>query len=160
MVTFSRIGRFAWEWIRPTYSLPFFANTSISSFCSARLMAYYGDAVLPVESDRLRPLARTLHMKRIKMQGFFASDYRHRYREFFKQMSTWLKDGSVTFREDIVDGLENAPQAFVSLLEGKRFGKVVIRVTNDKPALTVGETTMNLPLEPYFSSAGEMLLDG
>jgi hypothetical protein len=42
------------------------------------LMAYYGDAVLPVESDRLRPLARTLHMKRIKMQGFFVSDYRHR----------------------------------------------------------------------------------
>lgn len=57
--------------------------------------------------------------------------YGHRYGEFFSQMSTWLKEGKVKFREDIVDGLENAPQAFMGLLEGKNFGKLVIRVAND-----------------------------
>jgi hypothetical protein len=66
------------------------------------------------------------------------SDYRHRYGEFFTQMSTWLEEGKVKFREDIVDGLEHAKQAFISLLEGKRFGNLVIRVANDKPARTHG----------------------
>ena len=51
-------------------------------------------------------------------------------------MSTWVEDGRVKFREDIVAGLENAPQAFIGLLEGKRFGKLIIRVANDKPART------------------------
>jgi len=48
-------------------------------------------------------------------------------------MSTWLKEGKVKFREDIDDGLENAPQAFIGLLDGKRFGKLIIRVANDTP---------------------------
>jgi NADPH-dependent curcumin reductase len=99
-------------------------------------MACYNDAGPPPGSKRLRLLARTLHTKRIKMQGFLVSDYRHRYSEFFVQMSAWLKDGKVRFREEIVDGLESAPHAFISLLEGKRFGKLVIRVSNDKPART------------------------
>jgi NADPH-dependent curcumin reductase CurA len=102
------------------------------------LMTYYSDTGLPTESDRLRPLTRALHMKRIKMQGFFVSEYRHRYSEFCTQMSTWLKDGRVRFRQDIVAGLENAPQALIDLLEGKRFGKLIIRVANDKPARTHG----------------------
>lgn len=46
-------------------------------------------------------------------------------------MSTWLDEGKIIFREDIVDGLENAPQAFIGLLEGKNFGKLVIRVAKD-----------------------------
>jgi hypothetical protein len=66
------------------------------------------------------------------MQGFIIfDDYLHRYGEFLSQMSDWLKDGKIMFREDIVDGLENAPQAFIGLLEGKNFGKLVIRVAND-----------------------------
>ena len=46
-------------------------------------------------------------------------------------MSQWLEEGKIKFREDVVDGLENAPQAFIGLLEGKNFGKLVIRVTNE-----------------------------
>jgi NADPH-dependent curcumin reductase CurA len=66
------------------------------------------------------------------MQGFIIfDDYGDRYGEFLAQMRIWLKEGKVKFREDIVDGLENAPQAFIGLLEGKNFGKLVIRVAND-----------------------------
>ena len=55
-------------------------------------------------------------------------DYGDRYAELFTQMSAWLVEGKIKFRDDIVDGLENAAQAFIGLLEGKNFGKLVIRV--------------------------------
>ena len=95
------------------------------------LISQYNDTSLPPGPDRLGLLTRTLLTKRIKMQGFIIfDDYLHRYGEFFSQMRDWLKEGKIKFREDIVDGLENAPQAFIGLLEGRNFGKLVIRVAN------------------------------
>lgn len=96
------------------------------------LIAHYNDTALPDGPDRLGLLTRTLLTKRIKMQGFIIfDDYGHRYDEFYNQMSTWVNEGKIIFREDIVDGLENAPQAFIGLLEGKNFGKMIIRVAKD-----------------------------
>ena len=96
------------------------------------LIAHYNDTSLPPGPDRLGLLTRTLLVKRIKMQGFIIfDDYAHRYGEFFAEMSQWLKDGKIKFREDVIDGLENAPQAFIDLLEGKNFGKLVVRVARD-----------------------------
>ncbi len=96
------------------------------------LIAHYNDTELPAGPDRLGLLTRTLLTKRIKMQGFIIfDDYGHRYGEFYSQMSTWLSEGKIIFREDIVDGLENAPQAFIGLLNGKNFGKLIIRVEKD-----------------------------
>ena len=96
------------------------------------LIAHYNDTALPLGPDRLGLLTRTLLVKRIKMQGFIIfDDYAHRYGEFFAEMSQWLKDGKIKFREDVIDGLENAPQAFIGLLEGKNFGKLVVRVARD-----------------------------
>ena len=96
------------------------------------LIAHYNDTTLPPGPDRLGLLTRTLLIKRIKMQGFIIfDDYAHRYSEFFSQMKTWINEGKVIFREDIVDGLENAPRAFIGLLEGKNFGKLIVRVAND-----------------------------
>lgn len=96
------------------------------------MIAHYNDTALPTGPDRLGLLTWTLLIKRIKMQGFIIfDDYGHRYGEFFTQMSEWLGKGQIKFREDIVDGLDNAPQAFIGLLEGKNFGKLVVRVAND-----------------------------
>ncbi|MBS1227908.1 MAG: NADP-dependent oxidoreductase [Proteobacteria bacterium] len=96
------------------------------------LIARYNDTALPPGPDRLGLLTRTLLTKRIKMQGFIIfDDYAPRYGEFFEQMSAWVKDGKIKYREDLVDGLENAPQALIGLLEGKNFGKLVVRVAND-----------------------------
>ncbi len=93
------------------------------------MIADYNATELPPGPDRLRLLTRTVLTKRIKMQGFIIfDDYGDRYGEFFTQMSAWLAEGKIKFREDIVDGLGNAPQAFIGLLEGKNFGKLVIRV--------------------------------
>ncbi len=96
------------------------------------LIAHYNDTALPNGPDRLGLLTRTLLIKRIKMQGFIIfDDYGHRYGEFYNQMSTWINEGKIIFREDIVDGLENAPQAFIGLLKGENFGKLIIRVAKD-----------------------------
>ena len=93
------------------------------------LIADYNATALPAGPDRLGLLARTILTKRIRMQGFIIfDDYGSRYGEFHAQMSAWLNEGKIKFREDIVDGLENAPQAFTGLLEGKNFGKLVVRV--------------------------------
>lgn len=96
------------------------------------LIAHYNDTALPPGPDRLGLLTRTLLTKRIKMQGFIIfDDYADRYGEFAAQMGAWLKEGKIKYREDLVDGLENAPQALIGLLEGKNFGKRVVRVAND-----------------------------
>ncbi len=65
------------------------------------------------------------------MQGFIIfADYANRFDEFAIQMGKWVREGSVKFREDIVDGLEKAPQAFMGMLKGKNFGKVVVHIAN------------------------------
>ena len=93
------------------------------------LIANYNDTQLPPGPDRMGLLTRTLLTKRIKMQGFIIfSDYGDRYSEFIKQMAPWVADGTIKFREDIVEGLENAPEAFIGLLQGKNFGKLIVRV--------------------------------
>ena len=93
------------------------------------LIASYNNTELPPGPDRLGLLTSMILTKRIKIQGFIIfDDYGHRYSEFFNQMSAWLEESKIKFREDIVDGLENAPQAFIGLLEGDNFGKRIIRV--------------------------------
>ncbi len=96
------------------------------------LIATYNDIALPPGPDRLGLLARTILTKRIKMQGFIISqDYSQHFGEFFGQMSAWVKSGKVKFHEDIVDGLPNAPEAFIGLLKGKNFGKLIIKVSGE-----------------------------
>lgn len=96
------------------------------------LISNYNATSLPDGPDRSSLLMRTLLTKRIRMQGFIIfDDYGQRYPEFAKDMGQWLTQGKIKFREDIVDGLENAPQAFIGLLEGKNFGKLIVRVAND-----------------------------
>jgi NADPH-dependent curcumin reductase CurA len=93
------------------------------------LISQYNKTSLPPGPDRIGMLMGTLLTKRIKMQGFIIfDDYGDRYPEFFTQMSTWIKEGKIKFKEDIVEGLENAPEAFMGLLEGKNFGKLLVRV--------------------------------
>lgn len=74
----------------------------------------------------------TILRKRIKVQGFIIfDDYGHRYGEFQRDMSQWIAEGRIQYREERVDGLENAPEAFFGLLQGRNFGKLVIRVGAD-----------------------------
>ncbi|CNH37343.1 NADP-dependent oxidoreductase [Yersinia pekkanenii] len=96
------------------------------------LIAHYNDTELPDGPDRLPLLQSIILRKRIRMQGFIIfDDYAHHYDDFLQQMTEWVEKGKIKFREDLVEGLENAPQAFIGLLEGKNFGKLVIRVSSE-----------------------------
>lgn len=93
------------------------------------IIAHYNDKALPPGPDRLPLLQATLLQKRIRMQGFIILDhYGERFDAFRREMSAWLAEGRVRLREDRVDGLENAPAAFIGLLQGRNFGKLVVRV--------------------------------
>jgi len=92
------------------------------------LISQYNATALPEGPDRMSMLMAQLLIKRIKMQGFIIfDDYAHRYGEFAAEMSKWLAEGKIHYREHLVEGLENAPEAFIGLLEGKNFGKLVIQ---------------------------------
>lgn len=81
------------------------------------------------QQDRLPLLMSTILKKRMRVEGFIISqDYGDRYPEFYAQMSTWLAQGKIAFKEDIVEGLENSISAFQGLLSGKNFGKLIIKV--------------------------------
>ena len=96
------------------------------------LIAQYNAQEAPPGPDRMPLLQRTLLTKRVRMQGFIVfDDYGDRHSEFAKAMAPWVRDGKVKFREDVVEGLEQAPEAFIGLLEGRNFGKLVVRVAKD-----------------------------
>ncbi|EJE8733571.1 NADP-dependent oxidoreductase [Vibrio vulnificus] len=96
------------------------------------LISQYNATSLPEGPDRMSMLMAQLLIKRIKMQGFIIfDDYGHRYGEFAADMSQWLAQGKIHYREHLVQGLENAPDAFIGLLEGKNFGKMVVQ-TNQR----------------------------
>ncbi len=96
------------------------------------LIAHYNAVNLPPGPDMTPLLLRTVLIKRIKIQGFIIFDhYEQRYAEFAATMSEWLNAGRIKFREDVVTGLERAPQAFIGLLRGDNFGKLIVRVGAD-----------------------------
>ncbi|MFD2021564.1 NADP-dependent oxidoreductase [Pseudocitrobacter faecalis] len=97
------------------------------------LVSGYNATDLPDGPDRLPLLMGTLLKKRIRMQGFIiAQDYGHRIGEFQEEMGRWVQEGKIKYREQIIDGLENAPAALIRLLKGENFGKVVIRLSDEK----------------------------
>lgn len=96
------------------------------------LIAHYNDREQPAGPDRLPLVTFALLTKRVRMQGFIIGDhYGPAFDAFLRQMSAWVSDGKVKFREDIIEGLENAPGAFIGMLEGKNFGKLVVHVGED-----------------------------
>lgn len=96
------------------------------------LVSGYSATGLPEGPDRLPLLMATLLKKRIRMQGFIINqDYGHRIGEFQQAMSAWLKEGAFHYREHIVQGLENAPDAFFGLLKGQNFGKAIVQISED-----------------------------
>ena len=93
------------------------------------MIAAYDATSLSAAYDRLGLLMGTILRKRIAMRGFIVfENYGPRFGGFFARMGAWGQDGQIRYREDIVDGLGNAPQAFIGLLEGKNVGKLIVKV--------------------------------
>ncbi len=70
----------------------------------------------------------TVLRKRLTLRGFIVTDFATKQADFLREAGDWVRSGRLKYREDIVEGLENAPTAFLGLLRGKNFGKLLVRV--------------------------------
>jgi NADPH:quinone reductase len=78
----------------------------------------------PEPGPRLLPLILT---KQLRVEGFIITRFMPRFREGAAQMGAWLKEGKLKYREQIVDGFENIPSAFIAMLQGQNIGKMLVR---------------------------------
>jgi len=74
-----------------------------------------------------RQLAQLI-VHRAKVEGFLVFDYAERFPEGLNELAAWLRDGKIRYRENVVDGLENAPDAFIGMMQGDNIGKQLVRV--------------------------------
>jgi hypothetical protein len=95
------------------------------------LIAHYSDteAVVPKWASAMM---RNVLTKRLTIRGFIVSDFAARHGDFLRDMSGWVREGKIRYRESVTVGLETAPDAFMGLLKGANFGKQLVRVGPDK----------------------------
>ena len=85
-----------------------------------------------LEKPEMGPrLLSTLILKQAKAEGFLVFQFADRYAEGLQQMAHWLREGRLKYREDIVEGIENAPRAFIGMLRGQNIGKQLVKVARD-----------------------------
>ena len=92
------------------------------ALCGA--IAQYNDTAPPAGP---RNLAQAIG-KEINLRGFIVANHNDRMRDFVAEVGGWLRSGRLSARETVVDGLENAPQAFLGLLRGENTGKMIVRL--------------------------------
>ncbi|MCI0488616.1 MAG: NADP-dependent oxidoreductase [Blastocatellia bacterium] len=83
-----------------------------------------------LEKPEIGPrLLWTLIVKQARVEGFLVFQFADRYAEGILQMARWLKEGRLKYAEDIAEGIENAPQAFIGMLKGQNTGKQLVRIS-------------------------------
>jgi NADPH-dependent curcumin reductase len=121
-IYFENVGGHVWEAVFPL--LNDFARIPVCG-----LIAHYNEDGLRPGPDRLPHLMRAVLSKRLTLRGFIVSDFAAQADDFRRDVASWLRDGKIQYKEDIVVGLENAPSAFIGLLKGKNFGKLLVKVS-------------------------------
>lgn len=120
-VYFENVGGHVWDAVFPL--LNDFARVPVCG-----LIAQYNDTAPRPGPDRLPGVMREILSRSLLIRGFIQREFVDQRPAFEREMAAWIASGQVRYREDIVDGLEAAPQAFIGLLEGRNFGKLVVRV--------------------------------
>jgi len=121
-VYFENVGGAVWDAVMPL--LNNFARVPICG-----LISHYNQTELPAGPDRISLMQGLILQRSLKIQGFIVSNYLNRVPAFIGDMGPWLAEGKIKYREDIVEGLENAPKAFLGLFTGDNFGKLVVKVS-------------------------------
>jgi len=95
------------------------------------LIAHYNDteSAAPKWAGHLM---RAVLTKRLNLRGFIVSDFAARRPDFLRDMSAWVREGKVKYKEYVTEGLDSAPAAFMGLLKGANFGKQLVRVGPDR----------------------------
>jgi NADPH-dependent curcumin reductase CurA len=131
-VYFENVGGAVWQAVLPLLNK--FARVPVCG-----LIAQY-NAVGPGEGTNLLPATmRAILSKSLTLRGFinyeFAAEH---FAAFLREVGTGIADGRIRYREDFVDGLERAPEAFIGMLEGRNFGKLVVRLEGSRPSTSAG----------------------
>jgi NADPH-dependent curcumin reductase CurA len=122
-VYFENVGGAVWEAVAPL--LNDFARVPVCG-----LIAHYNDTDAPARSDRMAMMMRLILTRRLRMQGFIVWDFIEQQDDFLREVGPWVRDGRIKYREDIVDGLVEAPEAFIGLLRGDNFGKLIVKIAD------------------------------
>jgi len=123
-IYFENVGGRVLEAVIPLFN--FFSRMPVCG-----LISQYNMTRLPEGPNRLPQLMRAVLTNRLLIRGFIVRDYADQQADFLRDMSGWLREGRVKYREHRVKGLENAPATLIGLLKGANFGKVVIEVSDD-----------------------------
>ena len=123
-VYWENVGGAVWDAVFPLLNP--FARVPVCG-----LIANYNMTALPPGPDRTAQLMRAVLTKRLRIQGFIVWDFASQEDEFRREVGAWLADGTIKHREDVTEGLENAPRAFLGMLKGANFGKTLVRVGAD-----------------------------
>lgn len=124
-VYFENVGGAVWDAVLPL--LNDFARIPLCGMISH----YNDEAVAKPSIDRLPASMKTIQQKSITIRGFMNVEFLDQQPAFLEEAPDWVRDGRLKWREDIVDGLEQAPAAFIGLLNGHNFGKLVVRVSSE-----------------------------
>lgn len=124
-VYFENVGGHVWDAVLPRLNT--YARVPVCG-----LVAHYNDTELPEGPDRSTRLMQTILTKSLTLRGFIQTEFvKTHYQDFQREAAGWIADGSLRHKEDVVEGLENAPDAFFGLLTGKNFGKLLVQVGDD-----------------------------
>jgi NADPH-dependent curcumin reductase len=121
-IYFENVGGAVWTAVFPLLNQ--FARVPVCG-----LVSQFG-APVPAGPDRVPATIRQVLSKSLTIRGFIVDHYSEMFPEFEREIGAGLKDGTIVQREDVVDGFENAPVAFMGMLEGRNFGKLLIRVAD------------------------------
>jgi NADPH-dependent curcumin reductase len=120
-IYFENVGGHVWDAVFPLLNR--FARVPVCG-----LIAHYNDVAPPQGPDRTPALMRSVLSNRLTIQGFIVFDFDAQIGDFLRDVGGWLREGKLKYREDIVHGLEKAPEALIGLLKGHNFGKLLVKV--------------------------------
>ncbi len=95
------------------------------------LISQYNATRLPRGPDKIPLVMGSILLKRLTFRGFIVPDFFEQQPEFKKDMGQWVHNGRVKYKEDIVEGLENAVAAFKRLFTGQNFGKLLVKAERE-----------------------------
>jgi NADPH-dependent curcumin reductase CurA len=121
-VYFENVGGKVWDAVFPLLNT--FARIQVCG-----LVAQYNSTGPFDGPDRLPILMRDVLTKSLTIRGFIQREFHAQRPAFYREMAQWIAEGRVKYQEDIVDGLESAPEAFIGMLEGRNFGKLIVQVS-------------------------------